>query len=71
MQLEDNLLNYVKSLVKEIDVDFWGNGRFLVYTDRQMASNKDGRCFYQIHCVFCSFNCLVFFSFVFHAYRSY
>ncbi|KAL2232157.1 squamosa promoter-binding-like protein 14 [Sesamum indicum] len=42
-QLEENLLNYVKSLVKDIDVDFWGNGRFLVHTDRQMASHKDGR----------------------------
>ncbi|KAK6160888.1 hypothetical protein DH2020_004269 [Rehmannia glutinosa] len=39
--LEENLLNYVKSLVKDIDVDFWGNGRFLVQTDRQMVSHKE------------------------------
>ncbi|KAL0324784.1 UNVERIFIED_CONTAM: Squamosa promoter-binding-like protein 14 [Sesamum radiatum] len=41
--LEENLLNYVKALVKDIDVNFWGNGRFLVHTDRQMASHKDGK----------------------------
>ncbi|KAK4428241.1 Squamosa promoter-binding-like protein 14 [Sesamum alatum] len=41
--LEENLLNYVKALVEDIDVDFWGNGRFLVHTDRQMASHKDGK----------------------------
>ncbi|KAL0352555.1 UNVERIFIED_CONTAM: Squamosa promoter-binding-like protein 16, partial [Sesamum calycinum] len=42
-QLEENLLNHVKSLVKDIDVDFWGNERFLVHTDRQMACHKDGK----------------------------
>ncbi|KAG8377185.1 hypothetical protein BUALT_Bualt08G0001800 [Buddleja alternifolia] len=42
-QFEENLLDYVKCLVKGIDVDFWGNVRFLVHTDRQMASHKDGR----------------------------
>ncbi|XP_057794763.1 squamosa promoter-binding-like protein 14 [Salvia miltiorrhiza] len=42
-QLEDNLLNYVKSLVKDIDIDFWGNGRFLIHTDRQMVSHKEGK----------------------------
>uniref|UniRef100_A0A830CKD0 Squamosa promoter-binding-like protein 14 n=1 Tax=Phtheirospermum japonicum TaxID=374723 RepID=A0A830CKD0_9LAMI len=41
-QLEKNILNHVKSLVKDIDVDFWGNGRFLVHTDRQMVSHKEG-----------------------------
>ncbi|KAG8377183.1 hypothetical protein BUALT_Bualt08G0001600 [Buddleja alternifolia] len=42
-QLEQNLLHYVRSLVNDIDVDFWGNGRFLVQTDKQMASHKDGK----------------------------
>ncbi|KAI3465503.1 hypothetical protein Pfo_022166 [Paulownia fortunei] len=42
-QLDENLLNYVKSLVKDIDVGFWGSGRFLVYSDRKMASHKDGK----------------------------
>ncbi|GER39303.1 squamosa promoter-binding protein [Striga asiatica] len=42
-QLEENFLNYVESLVKNADVGFWGNGRFLVYTKRKMASHKDGK----------------------------
>ncbi|KAL8514467.1 hypothetical protein ACS0TY_013543 [Phlomoides rotata] len=42
-QLEQNILCYVKSLVKDIDVDFWANGRFLVYTNRQTASHKEGK----------------------------
>ncbi|KAK4489873.1 hypothetical protein RD792_000520 [Penstemon davidsonii] len=42
-QLEESLVNYVKSLIKDIDVDFWGNARFLVHTDRQMASHKNGK----------------------------
>ncbi|KAI3465501.1 hypothetical protein Pfo_022164 [Paulownia fortunei] len=42
-QLEENLLNYVKSLVEDIDVDFWGNGRLLIHTDRQMVSHKEGK----------------------------
>ncbi|KAL3618413.1 SBP domain [Castilleja foliolosa] len=41
-QLEKNIINHVKSLVKDIDVDFWGSGRFLVHTDRQMVSYKEG-----------------------------
>ncbi|XP_022874032.1 squamosa promoter-binding-like protein 14 isoform X1 [Olea europaea var. sylvestris] len=42
-QLERNLLDYVKSLVNDINTDFWRNGRFLVHTDKQMASYKDGK----------------------------
>lgn len=42
LQLEQNILCYVKSLVQDFDVDFWANGRFLVHTDRQMASHKEG-----------------------------
>lgn len=44
LQLEENLLNYVKSLVKDIDIDFWGNGRFSIHTDRHMVSHKEGKC---------------------------
>lgn len=43
LQLEEDLLNYVKSLVK--DIEFWGNGRFLIHTDRQMVSHKEGSIF--------------------------
>ncbi|KAL6571965.1 SBP domain [Orobanche minor] len=42
-QLEENFISYVKSLVKETDVSFWGNGRLFIYTDRKMASHKDGK----------------------------
>lgn len=42
-QLEENLFDCVSSLVKGIDVSFWGSGRFLVCTDRQMATHKDGK----------------------------
>lgn len=44
LQLEENLLTYVRTLVKDIDIDFWGNGRFLIHTDRQIVSHKEGRC---------------------------
>ncbi|KAF5739268.1 Squamosa promoter binding protein-like 14 [Tripterygium wilfordii] len=42
-QLEGNLLQHVGSLVQDSDSDFWRKGRFLVQTDRQLASYKDGR----------------------------
>lgn len=45
LQLEENLFDCVSSLVKGVDVSFWGSGRFLVCTDRQMASHKDGNSF--------------------------
>ncbi|XP_042006581.1 squamosa promoter-binding-like protein 14 isoform X2 [Salvia splendens] len=41
--IEENLFYCVGSLVKGVDVSFWGNGRFLVCTERQMASHKDGK----------------------------
>ncbi|XP_042013762.1 squamosa promoter-binding-like protein 14 [Salvia splendens] len=41
--IEENLFDCVSSLVKGADVSFWGNGRFLVCTERQMASHKDGK----------------------------
>ncbi|KAL3618414.1 SBP domain [Castilleja foliolosa] len=41
-KLEENFLSHVKSLVYDTNDGFWRNGRFLVYTDRKMASHKDG-----------------------------
>ncbi|KAG6434896.1 hypothetical protein SASPL_106540 [Salvia splendens] len=41
--IEENLFDCVGSLVKGVDVSFWGNGRFLVCTEKQMASHKDGK----------------------------
>lgn len=52
LQLEQNILYYVKSLVKDIDVNFWANGRFLVHTDRQMAFHKEGKnCSFHYHLI--------------------
>ncbi|KAL8514476.1 hypothetical protein ACS0TY_013550 [Phlomoides rotata] len=42
-RVQANLLNYVNALVKDTDKGFWGNGRLLVCTDKQMASYKDGK----------------------------
>lgn len=44
MQLEENLLQRVNSLVQSSDMDFWRNGRFLVRTDSQLVSYKAGMC---------------------------
>ncbi|KAL3618416.1 SBP domain [Castilleja foliolosa] len=41
-KLEKNFLSYVNSLVNDTNDAFWRNRRFLVYTDRKMASHKDG-----------------------------
>ncbi|GJN15752.1 hypothetical protein PR202_gb02690 [Eleusine coracana subsp. coracana] len=41
-ELEENLLQRVNSLVQSSDVDFWRKGRFLVRTDTQLVSYKDG-----------------------------
>ncbi|KAJ4811231.1 Squamosa promoter-binding-like protein 15 [Rhynchospora pubera] len=41
-ELEENLLQRVTSLVETSDSDFWKNGRFLVRTNRQLVSHKDG-----------------------------
>ncbi|KAL6858946.1 hypothetical protein ACP4OV_017948 [Aristida adscensionis] len=40
--LEENLLQRVNTLVQSSDVDFWRKGRFLVRTDTQLVSYKDG-----------------------------
>ncbi|GAA0141706.1 hypothetical protein LIER_02788 [Lithospermum erythrorhizon] len=42
-QLEGNLYQCIKSLVKDIDSDFWRNGRFLVHTPKQLASYQEGK----------------------------
>ncbi|XP_077216231.1 squamosa promoter-binding-like protein 14 [Tasmannia lanceolata] len=42
-ELQEGLLERVSSLVQDSDSDFWRVGRFLVQTDKQLASHKDGR----------------------------
>ncbi|OVA01044.1 Transcription factor [Macleaya cordata] len=42
-QLQEDLFQRVNFLVQDLDPDFWRNGRFLVHTDRQLASYKDGK----------------------------
>ncbi|KAL5977568.1 Squamosa promoter-binding-like protein [Asimina triloba] len=42
-QLQEDLSQRVGSLIKGSDSDFWRTGRFLVHTDRQLASHKDGK----------------------------
>ncbi|XP_077210510.1 squamosa promoter-binding-like protein 15 [Tasmannia lanceolata] len=42
-ELQESLLQRVSSLVQDTDLDLWRNGRFLVQTDRQLASYKDGK----------------------------
>lgn len=46
LQLEDNLVHRLMSLVHHSDSDFWRNGRFLLNTGRKFASHKDGEFFY-------------------------
>lgn len=43
LQLQQNLLQHLSSLVHSSASDFWRNGRFLVHTGRQLASHKDGK----------------------------
>lgn len=45
LQLEENLLRRVTSLVQCSNSDFWRNGRFLVRTNRQLVSHKDGELY--------------------------
>lgn len=44
LQLEENLIQRVTSLVESSGSDFWKNGRFLVRTNTQLVSHKDGMC---------------------------
>ncbi|KAJ1269147.1 hypothetical protein BS78_07G188200 [Paspalum vaginatum] len=41
-ELEENLLQRVNTLVQSSDLDFWRKGRFLVRTDSQLVSYKEG-----------------------------
>ncbi|XP_010256977.1 PREDICTED: squamosa promoter-binding-like protein 14 [Nelumbo nucifera] len=40
---QKNLFHLAKLLVQGSASDFWRNGRFLVHTDRQLVSHKDGK----------------------------
>ncbi|PIA56969.1 hypothetical protein AQUCO_00700971v1 [Aquilegia coerulea] len=42
-QLQGELFQRVNSLVQDSSSDFWRSGRFLVHTDKQLASHKDGK----------------------------
>lgn len=46
LQLENDLLQRVTSLVQHSDTDFWRKGRFLVCVNRQLVSYKDGMLSY-------------------------
>ncbi|KAJ8491260.1 hypothetical protein OPV22_012981 [Ensete ventricosum] len=42
-ELENDLLQHVTSLVQSSEAEFWQNGRFLVRTNRQLGSHKNGK----------------------------
>uniref|UniRef100_A0A1D1ZCN6 Squamosa promoter-binding-like protein 15 n=1 Tax=Anthurium amnicola TaxID=1678845 RepID=A0A1D1ZCN6_9ARAE len=42
-ELQEELLQRVHLLVHHSDSDFWRNGRFMVHTDWQLASHKNGK----------------------------
>ncbi|XP_047328280.1 squamosa promoter-binding-like protein 14 [Impatiens glandulifera] len=42
-QLEENILQRINSLIHNPGTDFWNKGRFIVQTNKQLASHKDGR----------------------------
>lgn len=42
-ELQENLLQHVNSLIQDPHSEFWRTGRFLIHTDRQLASHKDGK----------------------------
>ncbi|KAK9075194.1 hypothetical protein SSX86_003515 [Deinandra increscens subsp. villosa] len=42
-QLEGDFLQYINSLLQDSGTDFWGTGRFLAHTEKQIASHKDGK----------------------------
>ncbi|KAH7684387.1 SBP domain-containing protein [Dioscorea alata] len=42
-ELEENLVQRVMSLIQHVDSDFWRSGRFLVQTNKQLASHKDDK----------------------------
>lgn len=62
LQLQENLLQHVNSLVRDPGSDFWRTGRFLIHTDRQLASHKDGNCCqFRSHYLFSCTDFLMFF----------
>ncbi|ERN11496.1 hypothetical protein AMTRI_Chr03g138150 [Amborella trichopoda] len=42
-ELQEGLMQRIRLLVEDSTTDFWRSGRFLVQTDRQLASHKDGK----------------------------
>ncbi|KAL8233142.1 hypothetical protein R6Q57_002920 [Mikania cordata] len=44
-QLEEDFLQYIYSLLRDSGTDFWGTGRFLAHTEKQIASHKDGKVY--------------------------
>ncbi|GKB95307.1 receptor-like cytosolic serine/threonine-protein kinase RBK2 isoform X1, partial [Tanacetum coccineum] len=41
VQLERNFVQYINSLLQDSGTDFWGTGRFLAHTEKQVASHMD------------------------------
>lgn len=60
MQLEENFLQRVNSLVQASDLDFWRKGRFLVRSDNQLVSYKDGIHNYYLCVNFLLYCCSLF-----------
>ncbi|XP_076942603.1 squamosa promoter-binding-like protein 14 [Bidens hawaiensis] len=44
-QLEGDFVQYLNSLLRDSGTDFWGTGRFLAHTEKQIASHKDGKVY--------------------------
>lgn len=44
-QLEGNFVQYINSLLQDSGTDFWGTGRFLAHTEKQIASHMDGKVY--------------------------
>lgn len=42
-EFQEDLFHRIQLLLQSTETDFWRSGRFLVQTDRQLASHKDGR----------------------------
>ncbi|KAL3514911.1 hypothetical protein ACH5RR_027628 [Cinchona calisaya] len=42
-QFDKKLLHFVKSLIRDFNTEFWGKGRFLLYTGKHLASHVDGK----------------------------
>ncbi|KAF6174231.1 hypothetical protein GIB67_033763 [Kingdonia uniflora] len=42
-ELQEDIFQRINSLVQDSDSEFWRSGRFLVHTDNNLASHKDGK----------------------------